>query len=117
LQALAVERKLTTPPLAASPVLTIGAGCGPAPGTAALVLLDQQQWTSPEALLLDAIDRQLGRPDPERAARALRYLGPIERQLRGLLYQHAVPRYNDLKLSPSELVEHLQERLKAQRKP
>ncbi len=112
---LAQRLKVRTPSPAASPVLLLG-GTTPLT-TTGLLLLERGQWTSTEALLLDALDQHLGTPDPNRKGRALRYVGPIERQLRVLLYKHAVERYDDLKLQPAELVERLEEKLNAERKP
>jgi hypothetical protein len=115
LLALAKERDILTPSPAAGALLVVGS-VNPLT-TAELLVLERQHWLSAEALLLDAIDCHLGTPDPERRGGPLRNLGPIERQLRGLVFKHGIERYNDLRLTPGELVEKLQEKLNAEKKP
>jgi hypothetical protein len=115
LTALAEQLKVQPPSMAAGPALFLGTR-NPL-GATGLLLLERGQWTSKEALLLDAIDRKLGTPDPERSGPPLRNAGPIERQLRVLLYKHGVERYRDLSLSPIELVERLEAKLNAEKKP
>jgi hypothetical protein len=65
----------------------------------------------PEAVtaenLLEAIDRRLGTPDPQRDPGADLSTGPLERRLRALLWKHGVAGYDDLGLNPAELVERL----------
>jgi hypothetical protein len=112
---LAAKLDIPVRPVESPALITVGNGI---PCTAVgLVLLQREQWLSPEALLLDMIDRHLGTPDPRRPGRELRYAGPIERQLRGLVWKHAIEGYDDLKLRPKELVERLQQKLVAERKP
>ena len=53
----------------------------------------------------------VGTPDENRRGGALRNLGPVERQLRGLLWKHAVGRYNYLSLRTPELVDLLRQKV------
>jgi hypothetical protein len=57
--------------------------------------------------LLEAIDRRLGTPDPQRDPGADLTTGPPERRLRALLWKHGVAGYDDPGLNPAELVERL----------
>lgn len=67
-------------------------------------------WATAEQLL-HALDLRLGTPHLDRRGSALRNLGPVERQLRGLLFKHAVKEYNDRRFSAVELVDILREEL------
>ena len=60
---------------------------------------------------LAALDRKLGTPDPRRDPGPLDRLGPIQRELRALLWKHDVPEYNKRGLNTLELLDRLQERL------
>lgn len=66
---------------------------------------------------LAALDRNLGTPDPRRDPGPLREYGPLQRQLRALLWKHGVPDYNDRRLNVMELLERLQQRLEEEGKP
>jgi hypothetical protein len=63
--------------------------------------------------LLDALDQRLGTPDPKRDPGPLSKLGPLQRQLRALLWKHRVAAYDDPGLNPFELVERLQQVVEA----
>jgi hypothetical protein len=65
--------------------------------------------------LLEAIDRRLGTPDPQRDPGADLSTGPLERRLRALLWKHGVAGYDDEGLNPAELVERLDRRWSAGR--
>jgi hypothetical protein len=73
---------------------------------------------SEETLATDLalLDRHLGTPDPKRDPGPLRALGPLQRQLRALLWKHAVADYNTRGLNTVELLEKLDQRLKEERK-
>ncbi len=58
--------------------------------------------------LLDALDRKLGTPNPERKGRELFHLGPIQRQIRALLWKHEIASYNDRRLNTVELLDRLE---------
>jgi len=60
---------------------------------------------------LAALDHRLGMPDPTRDPGPLRAFGPVQRQLRALLWKHGVADYNDRRLNVLELLERLQQRL------
>jgi hypothetical protein len=60
---------------------------------------------------LDALDVRLRTPDPNRDPGPLSKLGPIQRQVRALLWKHHVKDYNDLRLNTVELLERLQKHL------
>jgi hypothetical protein len=60
---------------------------------------------------LAALDARLGTPDPARDPGPLRELGPLQRQLRALLWKHAVPDYDAHGLSTAELVAKLEAKL------
>src|SRR5262249_44691421 len=109
-----LRRLKVRPPLTDGPVLLVGASQDPLTAAALLSLTDGQ-WLSPEALLLDALDRQLGTPDPKRRGGPLHNLGPIGRQVRGLVWKQSVERLDDLKLKPTELLEQLEEKLIARK--
>jgi hypothetical protein len=66
---------------------------------------------------LAVLDTQLGTPDPRRDPGPLRDLGPVQRQLRALLWKHTVPGYNERGLNTVELLERLEERLGQERNP
>jgi hypothetical protein len=62
--------------------------------------------------LVEAIDQRLGTPDPKRAAGKLAEQGPVQRQLRVLLWKHDLPEYREPALNPVELVERLQQKVR-----
>jgi hypothetical protein len=64
---------------------------------------------------LAALDRHLGTPDPHRDPGPLREYGPLQRQLRALLWKHGGADYNDRRLNTMELLERLQQRLEEER--
>jgi hypothetical protein len=64
-------------------------------------------WLLGPEQLLSGLDDHLGTPDPSRDPGPLRELGPLERQLRALLWKHAIASYNDPRLNPFELLEGL----------
>jgi hypothetical protein len=66
--------------------------------------------TTAAALLAD-IDAHLGTPDPKRDPGPLQQYGPVQRQLRALLWKHQVAEYADLRLNTAELVERLQRKV------
>ncbi len=74
---------------------------------------DLPEGSSDEALTaaLAALDKQLGTPDPHRDPGPLREYGPLQRQLRALLWKHGVADYNVRGLNTVELLERLQQRL------
>jgi hypothetical protein len=63
--------------------------------------------------MLDALDRQLGTPDPERDPSRLGRAAPRDanRQLRLLMWKHHVPGFDDNRLNPIELAERLYQKL------
>jgi hypothetical protein len=65
--------------------------------------------------LLKAIDEHARPPYPERAGVPVHTLGNTEQQLRGLLWKHHVPEFNDPGLTPVELVERLHKKLLAEK--
>jgi hypothetical protein len=65
---------------------------------------------------LAGLDKHLGTPDPRRDPGPLRELGPVQRQLRALLWKHTVADYNVRGLNTVELVERLEQRLDQARK-
>jgi GTPase-associated protein 1, N-terminal domain type 2 len=73
--------------------------------------------TSDKALTdtLAALDKHLGTPDSRRDPGPLRDLGPLQRQLRALLWKHAVTGYNKRGFNMMELLERLQQSLDQQR--
>lgn len=80
--------------------------------------LDLPRDTSDAGLsnALAALDERSGTPDPHRDPGPLRNLGPIQRQLRALLWKHGVAGYNARGLNTGELVERLQRRLEQEGK-
>lgn len=68
------------------------------------------------ANVLAALDRCLGTPDPRRDPGPLWKLGPLQRQLRALLWKHGGTDYNARGLNTTELVERLQRRLEQEGK-
>jgi hypothetical protein len=60
---------------------------------------------------LEALDRHLGTPDRARDPGPLRNYGPVQRQLRVLLWKHHVEDYPQLGLNTVELVERLERKL------
>ena len=61
--------------------------------------------------LVEAIDRRLGTPGPQRDPGPLAAQGPPQRQLRVLQWKHGLAEYRDPGLNPVELVERLQQRV------
>jgi hypothetical protein len=68
---------------------------------------------SPQELTatLAAVDAALGTPDPTRDAGKLAEQGPVQRQLRVLLWKHDVPEYSQPGLRTTELVDRLERKL------
>jgi hypothetical protein len=64
----------------------------------------------PESVL-EALDTHLGTPDSHRDPGPLQAQGPVQRQLRLLLWKHDLAAYNDPRLNPVELVERLSDAL------
>jgi hypothetical protein len=60
---------------------------------------------------LGALDERLGTPDPQRDPGPLRDLGPVQRQVRALLWKHHVPEYNQRGLNTVELIDRLRKQL------
>ncbi len=60
---------------------------------------------------LAALDARLGTPDPARDPGPLRKLGPLQRQVRALLWKHGVPDYDARGANTVELLEKLQQKL------
>jgi hypothetical protein len=81
--------------------------------------IDLPRGVSDETLSADlaALDKHLGTPDPARDPGPLREYGPLQRQLRALLWKHAVADYNDRRLNVVELLERLQRRLDQEGNP
>jgi hypothetical protein len=75
--------------------------------------VDLPEGSSDEALaaVLAALDKHLGTPDPRRDPGPLREFGPLQRQLRALLWKHGVADYSVRGLNTVELLERLQQRL------
>jgi hypothetical protein len=63
--------------------------------------------------LVRRIDDRLGTPSPQRDPGDLAKLGPVQRQLRALLWKQGVPQYDDPRLNTIELVDRLRRRLEA----
>jgi hypothetical protein len=57
------------------------------------------------------LDERLGTPAPQRNPGELEKLGPIQRQLRALLWKHGVPQYDDPRLNTVELADRLRRQL------
>jgi hypothetical protein len=66
---------------------------------------------------LAALDAAAGRPDPARDPGKLSDLGPVQRQLRALLWKHGVEQYNQPGLRTPEMVERLENKLFPAEKP
>lgn len=64
-------------------------------------------WLLGPERLLGALDKCLGTPNSLRDPGPLGELGPLERQLRALLWKHGIASYNDPRLNPFELLERL----------
>jgi hypothetical protein len=75
--------------------------------------------TSDEAIAvaLAALDRKFGATKSRQGAEPLRNYGPLQRQLRVLLWKRGVAAYNARGLNTVELLERLEERLDQERKP
>lgn len=73
--------------------------------------IDLPQGTSEADLAsaLAALDKQLGTPDPRRDPGTLRRYGPLQRQLRVLLWKHGIAEYSDRRLNSMELLERLRQ--------
>ncbi len=65
---------------------------------------------------LAALDSKLGTPDPTRNSGHLADWGPVQRQLRILLWKHDVPEYNQRGLRTTELVDRLEKKLISEQK-
>jgi hypothetical protein len=80
--------------------------------------LDLPRDTSDAGLAnaLAALNERLGTPDPHRDPGPLRNLGPLQRQLRALLWKHGSADYNARGLNTVELVERLHRRLEQEGK-
>ena len=65
---------------------------------------------------LAALDERSGSPDPHRDPGPLANLGPLQRQLRALLWKHGGADYNARSLNTAELVERLKRRLELEGK-
>lgn len=63
--------------------------------------------------LLATLDQKLGSPDRQRDPGPLKDHGPLERQLRTLLWKHHVDGFDDARLNGAELVERLHQKLAA----
>jgi hypothetical protein len=57
-----------------------------------------------------ALDAHLGTPDPRRDPGVLRDLGPLQRQLRALLWKQGVAGYDTVGLNPVEMIEKLEKK-------
>ncbi len=62
---------------------------------------------------IEKIDQSLGAGEPGRDPGRLRDLGPVQRQLRALLWKHGVADYDAPGLRPAEMVEKLQQKVGA----
>jgi hypothetical protein len=60
---------------------------------------------------LAALDNKLGAPDPARKSGPLAERGPVQLQLRVLLWKHDVPEYNRPGLRTPELVDRLEKKV------
>jgi hypothetical protein len=63
---------------------------------------------------LTELDRQLGSQATRKDDKPLRDYGPVQRQIRVLLWKHGVPAYNQRGLNNVELLERLEEKLDAE---
>jgi hypothetical protein len=77
--------------------------------------LDVSRETTDAALSddIEKIDQSLGGGEPGRDPGRLRGLGPVQRQLRALLWKHGVAGYDDPGLKPVEMVKKLQDKVNA----
>jgi hypothetical protein len=66
------------------------------------------------AAALAAIDRRMGTPDARHDPGTLGTLGPLQRQVRALLWKHGVPGYGDPGLNTAELIDRLTARLESE---
>lgn len=75
--------------------------------------LEISRETTDEALTddIEKIDRELDAADPRRDPGRLRDLGPVQRQLRALLWKHGVAGYDAVGLNTVEMVEKLEEKV------
>ena len=75
--------------------------------------IDLPAGTTDEALTdgIERIDRSLAGGEPGRDPGRLRDLGPVQRQLRALLWKHGVADYDAPGLNPAEMVEKLQDKV------
>jgi hypothetical protein len=80
--------------------------------------VDLPAGTSDEALTaaLAALDQKLGAAKSRQGAEPLRNYGPLQRQLRVLLWKRGVAAYNARGLNTVELLERLEERLDQERR-
>jgi hypothetical protein len=69
------------------------------------------------AAALDTLDQKLVTPKTRKGAEPLRSYGPLQRQLRVLLWKHGVAAYNARGLNTVELLERLEVSLDQERKP
>ena len=79
--------------------------------------IELPRGTSDEKLsaALAALDKQLEAPDPQRDPGPLHRYGPLQRQLRALLWKHGVAEYSDRRLNVMELLERLRQRVEQER--
>ncbi|HTU93949.1 MAG TPA: hypothetical protein VMF69_27970, partial [Gemmataceae bacterium] len=79
--------------------------------------IELPRGTSDEKLsaALAALDKQLEAPDPQRDPGPLRRYGPLQRQLRTLLWKHCIAEYSDRRLNVMELLERLRQRVEQER--
>jgi hypothetical protein len=75
--------------------------------------IEVRPGSSEEALTdaLAAVDANLGTPDPRRDPGPLRKLGPLQRQVRALLWKHATPGYDVRGMNTVELLDRLDRKL------
>jgi hypothetical protein len=79
-------------------------------GTRLAIPLPEGSSTKDLENTLAAFDARLGTPDPRRDPGPLRQYGPLQRQLRALLWKHGAAGYTSPGLSPEEMVEKLQKK-------
>ena len=111
-------QKLTLPAADACPALDDGERRRLADSLQLLALrrgIDVPRDTTAAALNdgIEKIDQSLGAGEPGRDPGRLRDLGPVQRQLRALLWKHGVADYDDPGLRPAEMVEKLQQKVGA----
>jgi hypothetical protein len=77
------------------------------------VNVEVQGKPSADALAADiaALDRHLGTPDRARNPGPLPELGPLQRQVRALLWKHHIAEYKDPKLTTPELIDRLHQQV------